>query len=110
MFGVFPANYKELEQYDELEMVVRQVFELEKEIQNSLQLFPKENILKIEYQAFCNDPNKYLQVMERNLFKNQITIRTKNVPPEINLSETIKLSKEETDRIHRLITQLEQAN
>lgn len=55
-----PKNYKELLHLSLIEQAVNQVFLLEKQIDEDLNLFPKENIIIIKYEDLINDCKKTL--------------------------------------------------
>lgn len=103
MFGVYPKNFKELEKYDEIEMVVRQVLNLEAEIKKSLSLFPKENIINIQYNLFCENPEKYLELIQNRFFNGSVSAKKNATKPKIKFSETVRLNDAEVLKVKELL-------
>lgn len=55
IWSVKPKNHKDLEQYNEGEMCAGQVFYLEKQIEEDIRLFKKENFYTVHYQDFSEN-------------------------------------------------------
>jgi hypothetical protein len=68
-WSIRPENYKDLEQEsDEVMMIIKQIFYIEKEINNDLQLFADDHIIKIKYEDLLKDPRGILKIIEQRLY------------------------------------------
>lgn len=60
-WSVRPKNFKELLPQKEADMVAAQIFFVEKEIRESLSLFPDKQVLTVDYAQFCKNPQEFTQ-------------------------------------------------
>lgn len=90
-WSVRPKNFEELLLKEEEEMVKSQIYLIEKEILESLLLFPKNQVLTVEYEDFCHHPQKLLEQVKSDLQQNKTSLKTtlagiprKNIFKKIN--------------------------
>lgn len=66
-WSIMPPDYKDLLNFNEVEMVVRGVHSIEKQISKDLSLFDSHNIIKINYEELCFDREVIMQNLGERL-------------------------------------------
>jgi hypothetical protein len=90
LWSVNPKNYKELVKLDEHEMVVKQIYYIEKQIYHDQKLFPKGNFLTVHYEHLCDNT-----VEEVNKIKNFIDPQLLEKDHIISINRKPKKRKDE---------------
>lgn len=100
-WSIMPPNVEELKQLDWSEQIVKQIYYLEKQIAEDLQLFPKENVYEVNYtdlsQQTITDLIEQLGLPQRTAFQN----------PAIKLNEKIALIEHEVQLLQQEIKKLD---
>lgn len=100
-WGIMPPNVEELKKLDWSEQIVKQIYFLEKQIVEDLQLFPQENVFEVNYtdlsQQTITDLIEKLGLRPRAQFQN----------PVIKLNEKISLSEQEVKLLQNEIKKLD---
>ena len=60
-WSIMPKNFKKLLKLEPAQMIVAQIFFLEKQIQTDRKLFPKDNFITISYEKLCKYPDKTIE-------------------------------------------------
>lgn len=67
-WSIKPENYKDIEkESDEIMMIIKQIFYIEKEIHNDQHLFADDHFIKIKYEDLLKDPQGTLKIIEQRL-------------------------------------------
>lgn len=95
-WSIRPANFKDLEKMNCYEQIVKQIFFLEKQIEQDLKLFDPTNVLSLDYRDLAENFDGIIDKC-----KNFIGARVKSdfLVPKIELSERIRLSQSEIDML-----------
>jgi len=100
-WSIMPPNVEGLKKLDWPEQIVKQIFYLEKQIAEDLQLFPKENIFEVNYTDLTQEKITslitVLGLKERDAFES----------PEIKLNENLSLVEQEVQLIKTEIEKLD---
>lgn len=106
-WAIKPPNISDLEKLPYYAQVVKQVHYTQKKIENDLSVLYKNQVLKIQYEYLCSDPNKELKRLEEFFENNKIKIKYRQNAklPVLNNNNIIyddidfKLICEEVDKI-----------
>lgn len=82
-WSVKPKNHKELEHMPIEERIMNQLYSIEKEIHNSKYLFKKNNIVTIQYDQFCRNPNACIENIITQFGLRKFRKKIKVIPPAI---------------------------
>jgi hypothetical protein len=103
-WSVMPKNVKELKKMNSYEQIVKQIFYIEKQIKEDLKLFPKDQVLEIDYVQLGNNfqeivdmCKRFIGVKERDDYERAV----------IRFSESISLSTEEIEILKMEIEKLD---
>ncbi|MDR9498522.1 MAG: sulfotransferase [Hydrogenovibrio sp.] len=100
-WSIMPSNVEDLKQLEWPEQIVKQIYYLEKQIAEDLQLFPKENVFEVKYtdlsQQTISGLVEKLDLKQRDQFQN----------PVIKLSEEISLPEQEVQLLQNEIKKLD---
>jgi len=64
-WSIMPSNYKDLLKLDEVEMVVKGVYFIERQINEDIKLFGNGQVHQIYYEEFCKNARKDLHFLEK---------------------------------------------
>jgi hypothetical protein len=102
-WSIMPPNVADLKKLNGYEQIVKQIYFLQKQIEEDLQLFPEENILKLEYKNSGSNLNKIIVKCKKLLGANY---RKNFKKADIKISERISLDKKEIAQIESEIEKL----
>jgi len=78
-WGIIPPNHPELENLEELEKVVKQIYYIERQIKRDKELFPEDNFLTVHYEDFCR--NTFVEMQRiKNFVDPHLTIHEALLP------------------------------
>jgi hypothetical protein len=103
-WSIKPPNYRELLHLNAYEQIVKQIFYLQKQIEEDLKLFPPENILLVNYGDLATKLDSILVESQNFIGARK---RVDVVTPEIFLSEKLRLDKSELEKIEIEISKLD---
>lgn len=106
IWSIRPRNYKELEKLDPLEMVVKQVNQIEQQIVEDLRSIPEENILYVEYEKMGGQLESMIDEVNK-LAGPSVKARSDIPLPEIQAKNRITLPEEEIILLKKHIKALE---
>jgi hypothetical protein len=95
-WSIMPPNVADLKKINGYEQIVKQIYFLQKQIEEDLQLFPEENILILDYKYLGSNLSKVLGKCKK-LIKAEFRGNFKKA--EIKISERISLDKIEITQI-----------
>jgi len=107
-----PKNIDELINLPYYKQIPRQVFYLQKQIDDDLKLFPANQVLKINYENLCAELQQKLEVISNFFLQNKMNIqlRKKAKLPTLNAKSKIKISAEDEQLIINEIKKLDWPN
>jgi hypothetical protein len=108
-WSVKPKNYKDLLKLNPHEQIVKQIFFLEKQIEEDAKLFPKENFKTVQYLDFCNNTDQFIKNVGPFLGKD-IRERQDAKRAEIRLNEKQSLPDEDFAKFEKEISKLDWCN
>jgi hypothetical protein len=100
-WSIMPRNVEELKELDWAEQIVKQIFYLERQIVEDLKLFPKENVIEVNYLDLDQ------QKIDRLISDLDLNIRGSFEKANIHLSEKISLKDGEVVSIQNEINKLD---
>jgi hypothetical protein len=111
-FSVMPKNKDNLRSLDIYEQVVKQVFHLEKQINDDLKISYPDQAIKIGYEDFCVNPKKTISRLDSFFRANKIKLkkRKKAIFPELTPRNKRKLPPKEFERLKNEINLLDWDN
>jgi len=68
-WSIMPKEYNELQKLDYHEQIVKQVYFLQKQIEQDLNYFNDHNYITVWYNKFCKNPRKYINLIYRKLLQ-----------------------------------------
>ena len=100
-WSIMPPNVDELKKLDWHEQIVKQIYYIEKQIAEDLQLFPKQNVYEVNYTELTQE--KITELIA------QIDLKKKTMfqAPEIILNEKLSLPEQEIQLIQNEIKKLD---
>jgi len=108
-WSIMPKEYNELLKLDYPEQVVKQVYYIQKQIEEDLSLFGKKQFIEIWYKDFCKSPRLTIEKIRNFMFQNGANIRYKAqlIENQINLSQQRKIDKTTYDKLKEIINFLD---
>lgn len=104
-WSVKPKNYQELNRLPLHEKIVKQIYYVEKQINEDSCLFPKNNIMILSYEELCKNPKKitsnFSNFIDKNLSRKKIFAH-----PKIQHKERIYLEQEDMQKLKSEISKL----
>lgn len=91
-WSIKPKNFKELENVDPYQQIVKQIYFLEKQIMKDSVLFHKNNFLCLNYKDLGNDFTKTINVIQNFI---SVSKRQNFEKAEVHLKEILSLEKNE---------------
>jgi len=88
LWSIKPKNYKELEKLNNVQQISRQVFEIEKHINQDKELIDQKNFLEINYTEFCS--NSHLEFLKIKEFIGA-DIKNYSIVDNLKARDTIKI-------------------
>jgi len=106
LWSIKPPNYKYIESLNEYEMIVKQIYSIEKQIFEDKELFSDKNFMNIHFESFCKDPKKAMERI-KNFIHPDLSINYSLIPdPIVNKNSPVQeeesVIKELTSIIQRL--------
>ena len=106
-FHPVPESLKNAGITDPLEFTVRQILEIDDEIDGQLQQIDPSRWIEWDYEAFCQDPVQMVsRLINDQLKMPEVQIRKENLDYNLKVSERKKVSEEEEKRIAQLISEI----
>lgn len=102
VWGILPRDFKELEGLDPIEMVVRQVNSIERQIYSDLKKIPDDKVLIVDYEKLGDNLDLILDEVIR-LCKPSLVKKTTGTLPEIKTQNRIMLPDDEIEAIKAYI-------
>ncbi len=102
-FHPIPHTLKDYKTDDPLEFGVRQILEIDKEIDKQKSQISESKWLELWYEDFCADPWSIINYLAENYFDMDLPILDKTTIPELKVSKRIKVNDDEANRISYLI-------
>jgi LPS sulfotransferase NodH len=103
-WSVMPKNVEQLSKLNGFEQIVKQIFYLEKQIEQDTKLFKDKNIMRINYTDLCQN---FEDVVKQCKVFVKADKREDYKKAEIKLSEKITLDENEIDRLKKEIAKLD---
>ena len=109
VWGILPKESAQLEGLETFEMVVRQIYFIEKQIHEDLKQIPEDHILYIDYEKLGTGPEKIMDSII-SLLGSDVEKRPGISVPEITIQNRINLTSMEIDSLKQLIGNLDWEN
>lgn len=100
-----PKGYEEIINLPEHKKVVKYIYLMSKQIENSLKLFPKNNIYKIRYKDIGNDLTEILDTIGK--FGGKLNRRERGKLPEIKIRNKRKISSKDLKLLEEEVNKLD---
>ncbi len=100
-WSIEPKNVQEIKNLSALEQVVAQTYYIDKQIYEDLLLFPRENILNIQYEEI-EDVNTVLEKV-KHFLSVQTREKLRKSKPEISIQNTQKLQNREFRKLEQIV-------
>lgn len=100
-WSIKPKEYPEIKDLPYEEQVVKQIYYIQKQIDEDIKLFGSGQHIEIHYRDFCDNPKDVLDQIVDMMRSNGISINYKdrNIQDRIEFSNTIKLEKETLEKV-----------
>lgn len=95
-FGTKPRKYKELAYSSEPEQIVKQIYHMEKQIEQDSALFLKSNFITIHYEEVCRDYKALISKFE--IFLNKKAVKSRAIKEPLILPEQKKIINNDVAR------------
>ena len=108
-WSIMPKEYNELLKLDYPEQVVKQIYYVQKQIEEDLSLFGKKQFIEIWYEDFCKSPRLTIENVRDFMSQNGANVRykAKMIENQINLSQQRRIDKTTYDKLNRIINSLD---
>ena len=108
-WSIMPREYDELIKLDYPEQVVKQIYYIQKQIEEDLCLFARRQSIEVWYESFCESPKLTIERIRDFMLQNGIeaTYRSEVIQRRANLSQQRRIDKATYDRLNEIINSLD---
>lgn len=99
-FNPIPAELKNVPIDDPVKFAVTQISTVERILDEQLKHIPSSRLFNWSYERFCESPEDVMEPLARKI---RITPDWSNLPEELRISESQKVSPEESNQIEKLL-------
>jgi len=104
-WSIKPKNYKELMKLDTFEMIVGQIFYLEKQIINDRKLFSEKTFYDIDYKNICESPAETVNKLIKFIFNDDLRFNNNiDFSKILKYEEKRKISVKQFDILQRIVS------
>jgi len=108
-WSIMPKNYPDLVNLPPHRQAVRQVFFLEKQIDEDRRLFPDRNFITVDYASLCNQPREIIEKL-RLFIGPRVEWRKGAQIPSLSFSESQQLPDADFSALEKEVQQLDWEN
>jgi len=107
-WSIMPKEYNELLKLDYPEQVVKQIYYIQKQIEEDLSLFGKKQFIEIWYEDFCESPELTIENIKDFMSRSGVDVRCKAkvIENQINLSQQRRIDRTTWDKLSEIINSL----
>lgn len=104
-----PRKYDELLKLDYPEQVVKQIYYIQKQIEEDLRLFGERQSIEVWYESFCESPRLVIEGIRDFMLQNgiNVTYRSEVIQRQVNLSQQRRIDKATYDKLSETINSLD---
>jgi len=108
-WSIMPKEYEELLRLDPVEQVVKQVYYIQKQIEQDRKLFSPDQFIEVWYEEFCRFPWKVIERIRSFISHDGLSVKYRIPIPEesLNISEKQNLDDLTFNKLTNIINSLE---
>ncbi len=108
-WSIMPRKYDELLKLDYPEQVVKQIYYIQKQIEEDLRLFGERQSIEVWYESFCESPRLVIEGIRDFMLQNgiNVTYRSEVIQRQVNLSQQRRIDKATYDKLSETINSLD---